>query len=101
MDVALIVVRSVESGISRRCRIDILRECVCGLEIALCPSPGYRCLQCVVDRVCVVGENLIAAVPIQSRCRGARDRIGERIGADGVRMPGVVSDGERMLQSVY
>ena len=51
----------------------------------------------MIDRVRVVGEELVAAISVQSRRWRTRDRIGKRIGIDDVTGAIGVVDRQRML----
>ena len=82
VDVALIVIGSVEGCIAGGSGVDVLRKGVGSLEVAASPAARSRGLQCVVDRIGIIGEDLIAAVAIQAGSGCARDGVGEGVGGD-------------------
>src|ERR1035437_8347827 len=101
VDVALIVLSRVKRSVAGRSSIDVLRACIRRLKVILATSPRYSPLQRVIDRVRVVGENLVAAVPVQSRRRGAGNRVRERVGRNCVGVAAGIADGERILGRVH
>src|SRR3954466_3496035 len=63
VNVALIVVRRIESCVPRRRRISRTRERIRRLEIAASPAPGQCRLKSMVVRVGIIGEQLVSVVP--------------------------------------
>src|SRR6476660_9169244 len=82
VDIALVVVSSVERGVARRGCVNVLGERVGGLEIALTKAPREGRLQRVINGVRIVSEKLVAAVSIQSWCRRPRNRVRKGIARD-------------------
>ena len=101
IDIALIVVRGIECRVSGRSSINVFRERVRRLEVTLVPAPRHTCLQRVVSRVRVIGEQLISAIAVQPGRRRSCDRIGEGVGRDCLRVARAVGNRERMLHRIH
>src|SRR4029077_1055927 len=91
----------VEGSVSRRGRVDVFGKSVGALKIAASPVARDRCLQRVVDRIGVVGEDLVAAVTVEARRGRAGNGIGKSVSRDGEVLAAGGGDSERMGNGVH
>src|SRR5438309_3042255 len=81
-DIAFVIESRIESSVASRSSIERLGESVGTLEIPCAPSTRERCLQRIVVRVSVIGEDLEAAIPIDTLQVGARRTVGSGAARD-------------------
>ena len=96
VDGALVVESGVVGGVSGGSGVDVFGKGVGGLDVALLPAPRQRGLERMIDRVRVIGEDLISGVAVQTGRGRAGDCIRKGVGGDLMGVAAGVGDGERM-----